>query len=290
MPNDFTPIGQSMGSLPQRIFRIVKGKWTEEEATWICPNCGEIKPQQISVKTDQGTRQGYRPQKCACQKQEEINKQRLEQWKNQVEVKQKRMALCFNWLGETRPCEWERMTLDTFEYETDMQQQAFEKALAFIERPHNLILYSRGYGSGKTHLATALCNFMQQERDWRCLFAACQDLFREIEARWDRPKDYQDTYSDLVKQACSCDLLVLDDLGRVNKYRKELEEIVDKRHNRSKPTIITLNANKVEVTDSEIIGVTQYIGGAASDRLCDESRGGLTICCMNAPSWRRKRR
>lgn len=293
MHNDFTSLGQAMGGfvLPLGIFERSGGKRTEEEATWTCTICGEITPRLVSFRDDRKIEQGYVPEKCLCQRIEDDNKQRLQTWKDQEEVKQKRIAKCFNWLGETRPREWQVMTLETFQHEGDMHLHAYMKALDFIERPHNLILWSSGYGSGKTHLATAICNFMQQERGWKCLFAACQDLFREIEARWDKPEDYQDTYSDLVKHACSCDLLVLDDMARVGKYRKELDEIVDRRHNQGKPTIITLNADKVEIDEkkNEITGVSLYIGRAASDRLCDESLGGLTICQMNGPSWRRRK-
>jgi len=183
------------------------------------------------------------------------------------------------------------MTLQRFEQEQPMQADAFIAAMAFVgRRSGNLIFWSSTNGSGKTHLATAICNQLLQEYKWSCRFAGTYDLFRAIEARWDNPENYQESYSDLVREAVRCDLLVLDDIGRTRKFRKEFDEILDGRHQRGKPTIITLNAERVAVTDREIVGVSEYIGVAASDRLCDTSVGGLVICEMSGPSWRRRKR
>ncbi len=265
-------------------FERLGGKPTEQEAVWSCAACGRIKPFPVTII-------GYLPGKCKCQKQEETRQERLTVWKEQEERRVKRVARCYTWLSpdkEPVPYEWQTMTLDAFQQEQEMQSKAFMVALEFIEkRSGNVIFWASTNGSGKTHLATAICNHFLQD-GLSCLFAGTYDLFRAIEARWDSPEDYTDTYSDLVRQAVRCDLLVLDDISRVRKYRKEFDEILDGRHQRRKPTIITLNADKVLVTDREIIGVTEFIGLAASDRLCDISRGGLVCCEMHGKSWRRR--
>lgn len=279
---EFERAGKHLRRLPDSVFERLGGKENELEAIWNCKVCGPIMPRRVA--------NGFLPAKCACQLRAQEERERLALWQEQEKLKSQRLAKCFTWLCDPRPREHASMSLSTFQLESEMQQDALAVAFDFLEQPTNLILWSETYGSGKTHLAAALCNEMQQRRQWKCLFAACQDLFRAIEARWDKPDEYPDTASDLVRRAASCDLLVLDDLARLGKYRKELDEIVDARHNKARPTILTLNAEHVEVTESEIVGISCYIGKAASDRLCDKSLGGLVVCEMNGPSWRRRKR
>jgi DNA replication protein DnaC len=268
-------------ALPPQVFENLGGKATEPEATWTCEVCGPVQPRPVA--------NGFLPGKCACQLRARAEEQRRSDWQEREAIKRRKAAWCFTWLGEVRPRNYERMTLESFQVESQMQQEALSLAFDFLACPVNLILWSKGYGSGKTHLAAAICQEMQQQ-GWKCLFAAALDLFRAIEARWDKPEAFTETYSDLVRQAVQADLLVLDDLARLNRYRKELDEIVDARHNRGRPTIITLNAERVQVTEQEILGVSSYIGQAASDRLCDEAMGGLVIGEMTGPSWRRRKR
>ena len=187
--------------------------------------------------------------------------------------------ICFTWLGEAYPQKWQDMTLESFEHENLMQVSAYATALDFITKPCNLILWSNSPSTGKTHLAAALCQFMQRERRWACLFA---DVYHLLEALRDR------NISGIVKQAGSCDLLVLDRLEVVQQYVSELDEILDFRHNRGKPTIITVKTESVAMTEDEITGITPIIGKHATDRLWDWQLGGVTICQMGGLAYQRR--
>jgi DNA replication protein DnaC len=277
-----TRITSDLLRLPNRIFERMGGVSTEEEAIWSCYTCGPIAPKRYA--------NGFVPGKCACQArmlaQEKEQQERLEQWKRQQDLQKARVKHCYTWLGKA----WsdEELMMKTFQtFDVDAQPEGFDAAFLFAEkRSGNLILWSdRSWGTGKTHLAAAICQHAI-EAGASCLFTTAQNLFFAFGARLDDHTGY----SDLLIKAASCDVLVLDDLDKIQQTdfkQATCFELLDKRYKRRKSTVITTNA-RVEVTDDDIVGVSRYVGRAAASRLCDQSNGGLVVQEMNGEDYRRR--
>jgi len=270
--------------MPDNLFERLGGKPTEAEATWSCEKCGTVTPSQYA--------NGYVPGKCACQlearRKEEERKQRLEAYQARQAMIKKRLVRCYNWLGNGWSDEGlEQKTFDNFNDE--VQTEGLMAATTFAsQRKGNLILWSdKSFGTGKTHLAAAIIWYLLNE-GFTCRFTTAQNLFNAFGARMD---DHHG-YSDLLKEASDCDLLAIDDLDKVNltAFKQSIFfEVLDKRYKRGKPTVITTNAY-VQVTDDDIIGISDYIGRAAASRLAAEDNGGLIVQEMNGEDYRRRKR
>jgi DNA replication protein DnaC len=279
-------LGSSGTSLrmPDSLFERLGGKPTAEESTWTCEVCGPVEPTQYA--------NGYIPGKCACQleqrRKEEERKQRMEAYQARQAMIKTRIARCYNWLGNG----WsdEGLEQKTFEnFNDDVQTEGLMAATTFAtQKKGNLILWSdKSFGTGKTHLAAAIIYYLLNE-GFTCRFTTAQNLFNAFGARMD---DHHG-YSDLLKEASDCDLLAIDDLDKVNltAFKQSIFfEVLDKRYKRGKPTVITTNAY-VQVTNDDIIGISDYIGQAAASRLAAEDNGGLIVQEMNGEDYRRRKR
>lgn len=285
MGKQFSRIGDSRLRLPDGVFKRLGGKSTADDATWSCAVCGPIAPREY--------KNGFVPGKCACQRAamelEKKQQARLEQWKQQQAMQKARSVRCYDWLGDG----WsdEGLAEKTFgNFDIEAQPDGFDAAFSFAGKlKGNLILWSdRSWGTGKTHLASAICQYAMAEAGANCLFTTAQNLFFAFGARMDDHAGY----SDLLIKASSCDLLVLDDLDKMQQsaYKQTIFfEILDKRWKRRKPTVITTNA-RVDVIDNDIVGISDYIGRAAASRLFDEANGGLVVAEMNGEDYRRRKR
>lgn len=128
-------------------------------------------------------------------------------------------------------------------------------------------IFSGGCGTGKNHLAAAIGNQLL-ERGKSVLVVTVPDLmmrFRET---------YQDgsklTESSLMKDLCSVDLLVLDDIGvqRGNKNEEVvLFQIVDNRLSNRKPVGM--------LTNLDAAGLTEMLGVRIMDRMTMD--GGMWV-------------
>lgn len=128
-------------------------------------------------------------------------------------------------------------------------------------------IFSGGCGTGKNHLAAAIGNQLL-ERGKSVLVVTVPDLmmrFRET---------YQDgsklTESSLMKDLCSVDLLVLDDIGvqRGNKNEEVvLFQIVDNRLSNRKPVGM--------LTNLDATGLTEMLGVRIMDRMTMD--GGMWV-------------
>lgn len=281
-----TPVSNgSLFHMPDTAFHRLGGKPTAEEAQRSCAICGDIPPRHVA--------NGWLPGKCACEKElaerERERKEREEQRRRMAEQLLRDCAKCYTWLG----ADWSDdklsdMTFETFEYE--IQPEGLIAAMDMAEmRSGNLILWSdQSWGTGKTHLAAAICNRLI-EQNIPCRFTTGQNLFNAFGARME---DHQG-YNDLLAAAGTTPLLVIDDLDKVHLAQSSFKqsiffEVLNKRYLRKLPTVITTNVH-VEVTYNDIVGISDYIGRAAASRLCDMSNGGLQVVEMNGEDYRRRR-
>jgi DNA replication protein DnaC len=286
--NKPTQAGTSMLHLPDTVFQSMGGKPTAEEVQKTCAICGDIPPRKVA--------NGWLPGKCACEREmaerERERREREEQQKRMAEQLRKSCAKCYTWLGP----DWSDLDLDekektfkNFDYAVQMDGMVAAMDMA-EQRRGNLILWSdKSWGTGKTHLARAICKQLI-EQNIPCRFTTAQNMFNAFGARMDEHQGY----SDLLAEAGTTPLLVIDDLDKLHKAQSEFKqsilfEVLNKRYLRKLPTVITTNA-RVVMTDNDVEGISDYIGRAAASRLCDLSNGGLQVVEMNGDDYRRRNR
>jgi DNA replication protein DnaC len=286
---DLIRIGSTKSELklPPDVFTRLGGKPTREEVIWHCSECDECPtPRQYA--------NGFVPGKCLCQiakaEQERREKDRLEIWRAQQESQRRQCARCYSWLGD----EWSSIGLSnkSFEnFEMSLQSEGFLAAVAFASALLGcLILWSdESWGTGKTHLAAAICNSLLSQ-NIPCLFSTAQNMFNGFTARMDEHQGY----SDLLAMAGKTPLLVIDDLDKAHMtasgYKQSIFfEVLNQRYLRHLPTVITTNA-RVKVTHNDVAGISEYIGQAAASRICDRENGGLVVVEMNGDDYRRRER
>ncbi len=275
--------------LPERIFQRLGGVEREEEATRTCTRCGIIKPTRYA--------NGYVPGKCACLlaevEQQRAQRERLEAWKAQQAARRKQCEKCYTWLGE-----WSEPSLagKTFEsFEIDLQPTGFLAAYTFAEQVKasendptlspvgNLVLWSSSsWGTGKTHLAAAICNSLLVA-NIPCLFTTGQNLFNAFGARFDEHHGV----NDLIVQAGDTHVLVIDDLDKTYMTQSGYKStvffnILNRRYLKHLPTIVTTNS-EVQVMEHDIMGLSDYLGPASCSRLKEH---GLQILCMEGVDYR----
>ena len=100
-----------------------------------------------------------------------------------------------------------------------------------------LYIWSKMKGSGKTFLASAICNTLIKIYHIRPKFVSASTLL-DLASKAEKG-------TDPIGELCKCDLLVLDDLGQKNSGEGWMEDILfrifDERMNSKKVTIVTSN-------------------------------------------------
>ncbi len=215
---------------------------------WTCSICGPIEPLFVPYGKGRWIRR-----RCACEKAAREAREQaemLDAWK--VQQKQRTFA----WLGRG----WEEehgiteKTFDTFM--RARQPKAYLKAVKFAHDPAGNLIFHGGYGTGKTHLAAAICASLR-EKGIASLFASATKLFA---AYSDKMNNHEDHWS-LIKQAISTPVFVLDDVDKARHTppREEMFSLIfDERAKTRRP--IVLSTNKLD-------DLAEYIGAANASRL-----------------------
>lgn len=106
------------------------------------------------------------------------------------------------------------------------------------KRGIGLYIWSKTRGTGKTYLASAICNTLIKERHLQTRFVSVSALIDMVKDGRDRPKHP-------IDELCECDVLVLDDLGQQNGGNEWLTDILfricDTRMQTQRITIVTSN-------------------------------------------------
>lgn len=149
---------------------------------------------------------------------------------------------------------------------------------AFIERAENWLLHGPT-GTGKSHLAVST-GYEALRRGHRVLYWPVHGLLCELyAARADG------SYQRRLRQACSVELLILDDFGLrpVNAVGAEdLYEIIQRRYERAS---ILLTSNRDPSEWAEVFG-DALLASAALDRLTHHAR----ITAITGESYRQRQR
>lgn len=166
-----------------------------------------------------------------------------------------------------------------FAHAIDFEEAFFVDLLKSIDFKQGKGLFLWGaVGSGKTHLAAAILNHGLDMHDGentmmlpdgfgkRFLFVQVPDLLDKIRSSYE---DRRSTGEDWLDQATDATLLALDDIGaeRVTDWvREKLFQLVNRRYNAVKATIVTSNLSPDELSDrigdrtvSRLVGMCRIV-------------------------------
>lgn len=187
-------------------------------------------------------------------------------------------------------------------FEVERQPRAFSVLNSWDGQ--SVILHSpggpTGYGIGKTHLVSALANWLITHSTAayfcpgslhievnRCpvLVIRATELINRIRATFGRDKDDAriETDEHIYRQLAAAPLLIIDDVGKVRPRDPSFTQdvffrIIDDRYNKKRPVILTTNLSLEELDI--------HIGGASSDRLSEMCRPD-NIIFMAGQSYRK---
>lgn len=243
--------------MPETAFNASKNtSRNADDVTFICSECGVVPP--IVVYIGQTEELGYLRRECTCMERERARREQaavLEE--NRAASWARTASRTYTWLGidqaalallsfeqfnpDAQPEEYRRSIIDAHSY---AQGYASMCAAGVMGQPN--LLFLGGYGTGKTHLACAICNRLHEARI-RCLFTTAQDLFDSLYAAPFEEKPH------ILQQASDTPLLVLDDLDKLHVKQQDAEggsfqkrtlfDILDRRYKGRRPTIITTNVS-----------------------------------------------
>lgn len=161
--------------------------------------------------------------------------------------------------------------LETFEHRPGTESM-LEAAFAF-DMAHGLFIMG-SYGSGKSHVAAAICNRML-DQEYRCRYANVPETLAELRATYNG-NGKEDA---ILDELTTTDLLVLDDIGAEKPTEwavDRLYTVIDSRYRHMRPTIYTTNLSLDEMD--------LRIGG----RIVDRVLGSCQVVVCDAKSYRQE--
>lgn len=140
---------------------------------------------------------------------------------------------------------WNEYTTDKGEPIDLSKQKAFVDSFIndyekWRERGLGLYFWSNIRGTGKTFLASCICNELMKKYSITTKFVSCAELIR-----MDQADSKQNFYKPQIEILMDCELLVLDDLGQKKMGEEWLDDIlfriIDSRYQNKKVTLCTSN-------------------------------------------------
>ncbi len=144
-------------------------------------------------------------------------------------------------------------TFDHFDDDVPLAREAFDAAKRFADECALPWLFLSGpCGTGKTHLAVAICKDYQENRRGSVHFAVVPDLLDHLRATFDPSSSVE--YDERFTMFRDAHLLVLDDLGTENATpwaKEKLYQIINHRYIQQSPTVIT--SNRIDKIEGRIL-------------------------------------
>ena len=146
------------------------------------------------------------------------------------------------------------------------------------KRGMGLYIYSGTKGSGKTLLASCICNSLIKTYPVSTKFVSASNLLN-LAKNSDGSGNYG---TDAISLLCNCALLVIDDLGQKNCGTNWMEDvlfqIIDERYQKKLPTIYTSNIkrNQLEMDDRIVDRVNGTTFEIVLPEICVRAKEALT--------------
>ena len=181
------------------------------------------------------------------------------------------------------PKRFQNKTFADYIAETPQQQRALE---ACRDYAHNFsdnlaagrcLILSGNVGTGKTHLAAAIADYIVRETEYTAVFSSLHSILQAIKSTYG--SDAQGTEGEVLKLFTSPDLLIIDEVGATKSSEFELATIfaiINTRYENNLPTVV--------ITNLEAAGLKKAIGDRCTDRF--REGGGRAI----AFNWESKRK
>ncbi|SFC52830.1 ATP-binding protein [Bacillus sp. UNCCL81] len=260
-------------SLKEAINQILNTSACDENHEGItCDHCGTFIPKH-RVKISILNIDRWVQPVCKCMKEIEHNRIReMENFQKRADIE--RLFSISN-LGD----KFTQSTLENFQHR-EGTEHAFKATRKYIEEYPNWkqdgLLIWGAYGNGKSHLAAAVTNVLNN-KGYIVVFQSVPELLERIKSTFNN--DNKETKQQIMKALLECDLLVLDDIGaeKLTDWVQEVMfNIIDGRYRKKLPIFYTSNLKPVELSIQ--------IGPRSYDRLVETS---LTIE-NKATSFRRE--
>jgi len=152
------------------------------------------------------------------------------------------------------PLRHQQCGFNNFIIDSDDKKKAFNITQGYINNFNENYRLGRGLlmlgppGTGKTHLAAAICKDAIRQ-DYTALFTGTLDAIQIIKQSYEKNSGYSER--EAINKFVVNDLLVLDEVGvqhQTDAERVYLSEIINKRYEHMKPTILLSNLNVGELT------------------------------------------
>ncbi|HLY31043.1 MAG TPA: ATP-binding protein, partial [Ktedonobacterales bacterium] len=148
---------------------------------------------------------------------------------------------------------FDKKTFETFDARgAPGAREAFEVARHYADDPQGWLIFSGGYGVGKTHLAAAIAN-LQLAKGAHVFFSIVPDLLDHLRAAF--APSSESPFDEMFDRVREAGLLVLDDLGAENSTAwatEKLFQLINYRYNFRMPTVITTNHRLLSHIDERI--------------------------------------
>lgn len=231
----------------------------------ICPSCGE---EFETANLGSGTRRYCF--KCAEEKTKELEE------KEQIALRMLEESRYQQMVRIARiPPKWRDVTFENSNpgLNPGMFKLAKKYAEKFTTKSQGLVLYSPGNGTGKTHLAACIANYVLHELRQSVMFEKARDLMLDIRRTF---SDKDDTEADVLDRVLSVGLLILDDVG-VDPPSEWIKgtywTVFDRRLEWELPVVVTTNKPLEAPVGQECLA--DRIGEGATSRLLGLCQGNV---------------
>lgn len=139
-----------------------------------------------------------------------------------------------------------RGRIGLFPRQADSLERAYESCQRFARGLNGWLFIQGGYGSGKTHLATAIANYVV-DMGIPTLFLTVPDLLDTLRFSYE---SINTTYEERFEEIRNAGLLILDDFGTQNATdwaREKLFQIINFRYINRLPLVVTSNISTKDI-------------------------------------------